>query len=348
MSLLPKKYTNVQPLTPGKNASVFKAKNSYLNRDVFLKIYDVPANDPKSALQEPQLLQSLAHPNLVRIFSADALTDNRLLLEMEIVSGGSLQDLIDCAVNGRVWPEVSRVLAIVADIAHGLSALHAKGLVHRDIKPANVMVRSEQDRDHGVVTDLGLASSLDNSGRAFSSRHARIYRPPEVWAGKGYSKASDVYQLGILLYQLIGGTVPYEKSNLDDAVLASLTITGSLLDLTDVGPHVERTLRTLIANCICAEQKRLATMPDFLSALQAVRKSHLDWTYSVTQNGFKLSRTDNARQYLISVASMGRKHRVTGRKTIGEGTPRRLFPDQVITHADIGRSLEFRKLVKKT
>jgi len=348
MSLLPNKYTDAVSLTPGKNASVFRAKNSFLDREVFLKIYDVPGNDPNSALQEPQLLQSLSHHNLARIYSADALKGDRLLLEMELIAGGSIQDILDQSAHERSWPGIGRALNLAGDIAHGLSELHAKGLVHRDIKPANVMIRNAQDRDHAVVTDLGLASALDESGRAFSSRHARIYRPPEVWGGNGYSKASDVYQVGIVLYQLLGGTVPYDKANLDDTDLAELTITGKLFDLLDVGPHVERTLRTLVGKCVCPEATRISRMPDLLNVIQSVKNSHLDWTYSATADGFALTRAFGGRQYTVQVQSTGRSHFITGRKRIGAAAPRRFFNDQTINHTDIGRSQKFRDLLKKT
>ena len=86
---LPPKFTNVRALTPGRNAKVFMGMNSFVGREVFLKVYPVPAEDSQSALREPQLLCELEHQNLVKIFGADALTDGSILLEMEFVSGGS-------------------------------------------------------------------------------------------------------------------------------------------------------------------------------------------------------------------------------------------------------------------
>jgi serine/threonine protein kinase len=348
MSLLPNKYVDAVSLVAGKNASVYKARNSFLNREVFLKIYKVPENDPNSALKEPQLLQSLRHDNLAGIFSADVLSGGMLLLEMELITGGSIQDLLDQTTQSKEWPSIFHALELIVSTARGLSELHDKGLVHRDIKPANVMIRKGQNRDHAVVTDLGLASTLDSSGRAFSSRHARIYRPPEVWNGNGYSKSSDVYQLGIVLYQLLGGTVPYDKADLDDTDLSTLTVSGSLFDLTDIGPHVDRTLRTLIGKCVCPEISRIPTMPDFISTVQTIKNSHLNWIYSAKSDGFTMTRTAGDRKYTISVRSTGKKHFITGKKIIGNASERRLFKDQIISHADLGRSQEFRDLIKKS
>ena len=348
MSNLPEKYTNIQQLTPGKNASVFRATNSFLNREVFLKIYPIPEHDPSSALIEPQLIQSLEHDNLVRIFSADLLHDNRLLLEMEIIEGGSIQGLIDNAVADSTWPSVHGVLDLTCDIAHGLSALHNHGLVHRDIKPANIMVRDAADRQHAVVTDLGLASSLDDSGRAFSSRHARLYRPPEVWDNQGYSKTSDVYQTGIVLYQMLGGVVPYQTANLDDADLARITINGELFDLQDIGPHVDRGIRSLISRCICKEENRIQTMKELLVEVQKEKGKHLDWTYSLTDDGFNVLRVDGKRTFRIEVMSMGNdEYIVSGFKRINNRAERRYFSDQTIRHGDLGRSQVFRRLLSK-
>ena len=76
---LPPKFSNLQPLTPGRNAKVFKGVNSFVGREVFLKIYPVPSDDSQSALREPQLLCQLEHQNLVKIFGADALNDGSIL-----------------------------------------------------------------------------------------------------------------------------------------------------------------------------------------------------------------------------------------------------------------------------
>ena len=136
---LPPKFTNVQPLTPGQNARVFKALNSFVGRQVFLKIYPVPSEDSQSALREPQLLRQLEHQNLVKIFGADAVNNGSILLEMELVSGGSFQDLIDAAASSGKWPSVHECIRLILEAGAGLSHLHSRGYVHRDIKPANLI-----------------------------------------------------------------------------------------------------------------------------------------------------------------------------------------------------------------
>ena len=173
---------------------------------MFLKVYPVPAEDARSALREPHLLQRLQHPNLTAIYGADTLhaeDGNHICLEMELIGGGSFNDVIRAAVQTGCRLPVHETIRLVSGAAAGLAHLHDSGFVHRDVKPANLMVRVQSANREGAVTDLGLASRLDShTGRAFSSRHARVYRPPEVWQGLGYSVRSDLYQLGVVLFQL--------------------------------------------------------------------------------------------------------------------------------------------------
>jgi serine/threonine protein kinase len=204
-TLLAGKFTALHPLVPGKNAKVFRARNSLLGREVFLKLYPISETDTGSALREPQLLTELEHENLAKIYSAERLDDGSMLLEMELITGGSFQELIDRSIAAAQWPSIHECIHLISDVAAGLSHLAKRGFVHRDVKPANLVMRVNGTKRQGVVTDLGLVSTIAEGGRAFASRHARIYRPPEVWAGKGYSQASDVYQLAIVLFQLLGG-----------------------------------------------------------------------------------------------------------------------------------------------
>jgi serine/threonine protein kinase len=127
----------------------------------FPRIYPVPVEDSQSALQE--LLCQLAHQNLVKIFGADAVNNGSILLEMELVGGGSFQDVISAAASTGQWPSAHECIRLTLEAVAGLSYLHSRGCVHRDIKPANLVVRNSEVRSQGVVTDLGLASKLNQT-----------------------------------------------------------------------------------------------------------------------------------------------------------------------------------------
>lgn len=344
--MLPAKFTGAHPLIPGKNASVYRATNSLVGRDVFLKLYPIPAADAGSALREPHLLTELEHEHLSRIYGADTLADDHILLEMELITGGSFQQLIDNAAETGLWPSMHTSINLVSDIAAGLSHLNKKGFVHRDVKPANLVIRLRGDQKQGVVTDLGLVSKLDDTGRAFASRHARIYRPPEVWAGNGYSGKSDVYQLGIVLFQLLGGFLNYKLGYLDDKDLAAHAQNGTILDISTIGVGVDTALRKVLKTAIAQEANRYSSMGDFLVALNNAKLQQLDWAYSATNEGFALERRSGNHTYKVEVKVEGKHHRVTRCKAGPSGAFRAKNPVTNITHDDIGSCRKFRQLIE--
>jgi serine/threonine protein kinase len=343
--MLPDKFTNSHPLVPGKNATVFRATNTLVGRNVFLKVYPIPENDTGSALREPRLLTELEHPNLARIYGADTLPEHQILLEMELIAGGSFQDLIDKAVATAEWPSTHTCIELVRDVAAGLSHLSTKGFVHRDVKPANLVIRLNGNQRQGVVTDLGLASKLNEQGRAFATRHARIYRPPEVWAGAGYSAKSDVYQLGIVLFQLLGGRLDYDLGNLDDAVLSARAQTG-ILDISTIGPDVDQAVRKVIKTAVAPEDERYSSMADFLVALTNAKLQQLDWTFKGIRSGFTLERKDRGTIYRVEVTVGKNQYQIKRSKTGKNGKFRYKKPDLDITHTDIGTCRRFRSLLE--
>jgi serine/threonine protein kinase len=343
--ILPEKFTDVEPLEPGQNAKVFRGTNSLIGREVFLKIHSIPAGDPGSALREPHLLQQLNHQNLVRIFGADKIGSDHLLLEMELIDGGSFKELIDGAVASGEWPSIRDCVRLVEEVAAGLNHLHGNGYIHRDIKPANLVSRFAGNSRHGVVADLGLASRVNAAGRAFASRHARLYRPPEVWQNNGYSYRSDIYQLGIVLFQLLGGGVDYQLVNLPDAELRHRTVNRMLFDLNSVGPHVGESLRRVLRKCICVEDARFATIADLIAALSSIRVNHPNWRYTSQAGGFELERRSAGIIYKVDVTQVGSQNIVVRQKKISSGAFRRRGFPATIYHGDIGRSREFRQLI---
>jgi serine/threonine protein kinase len=169
-----------------------------------------------------------------------------------------------------------------------------------------------------------------------------------VWEGNGYSQASDIYQAGIVLFQMIGGKMPYSQGDLDDDELSHLICTQALLDLSDIGPHVDPSLRRVLTQCICPEASRFTRMTDLINAIAACRGGHFDWSYTLAPDGFILARETNGRRYEVQVCSDGNRHSVSGKKRIGGGQPRRFFPDEMIDHGSLGRSQAFRSLLRKT
>jgi eukaryotic-like serine/threonine-protein kinase len=345
---LPPKFVKIIPLTPGQNAKVFKAVNSFVNRPVFLKLYEIPPDDPLSALREPRLLRELEHPHVAKIFGADEAQDNQILLEMELVTGGSFKDLLDSATSTGIWSSVHDSIQLVLDTASGLSYLHSKGYVHRDVKPANLVIRNPGAHAQGVVTDLGLISKINSSKRAFSSKQSRLYRPPEAWAGQGYSISSDIYQLGIVLFQMLGGSIDYGLGNLPDDDLKDITISSRLINLDAVGPHVEEPLRRFLRMCVCPEGNRLQTMSDFVIQLNTAKLKQPDWRYTVVQDGFTMERPHGpGGTYRVTVETVGKTFTVARSKRSQSAPFRRIGSAVTVTHKDIGSCRAFRQFINQ-
>jgi eukaryotic-like serine/threonine-protein kinase len=290
---LPAKYKEVTELRPGRNASVWKAINTNLDRSVFLKLYAYPENDPESALREPQLLQKLAHRHLVEIYDADIVDrGTKVLLEMELVEGGSFQDELEITEKTGIWLPVHCVIDLIHDLCVGVAHMHSNGIVHRDLKPANVLVRTKGKKRESVVTDFGLASHLGHKGRVQASQHALLYRPPEVWAGAGYSSASDVYQIGVILFQMLGGRIDYSLNGQADDLIGTAIQQGRLLLWDGFGPHLCRTLRLLIERCVGPESKRHTDLADVALELHNCKRKQANWKLASTTAGFELERED--------------------------------------------------------
>lgn len=182
----------------GAMGEVWQAWDTVLRREVALK---VTRGDPARFAREARAISQLDHPNLVRLldFGAD---QGRLYMAMDLVDGPSLQALLE-----QGPPPEAKLLQIAADVAAGLSAVHAAGLLHRDLKPANVLLS-----DAGAkLADFGLVSSA--SGTHLTHEGTRLgtpaYMAPEQARAEALTPAADVYGLGAVLYRAMTGDPPH-------------------------------------------------------------------------------------------------------------------------------------------
>ena len=159
--------------------------------------------------EESRIAASIEHPNVVPIYAAGA---ERAVpyIAMRYVAGSDLGRRINR--EGRLDPE--RAVALIAQVANGLDAIHAAGLVHRDVKPANVLLSGEEGEEHAYITDFGVARNVaTNSGLTQTGRFVGTldYVAPEQISGAAVDARVDVYALGCLLFKLLTGEVPYPR-----------------------------------------------------------------------------------------------------------------------------------------
>ncbi len=205
------RYKLIEPLGKGGSSRVFKAVNTRSGINVAIKILKTGFGDSTGAAlrfrRELEICNSFDHPNIVKIFECVCEEDLSFLV-MEYMDGGTLEDVVK-----RRTPSVAESLLWIEQILKGLSVAHERGIVHRDIKMSNILV----DRDGRVViSDFG--SSLDEERFTRISRTGSIigtpeYIAPELWKGGNSSKASDIYSLGIVMFELLNGHMPFEADS---------------------------------------------------------------------------------------------------------------------------------------
>jgi serine/threonine protein kinase len=234
------KYEIKRLLGRGGMAEVYRALNPDLNQDVAIKVLHPHVTDSELALsrfrQEAQAVAGLRHPNIIRVFDFHA-SENILYMVMELIDGLTLQAII------RKYPEgmpPNLALPIFQQLAEALAYAHEHGVIHRDIKPGNVLMTGDL---HPVLTDFGLAR-ISGAARMTATgitSGTPTYMAPEVASGEDAQRESDIYSLGILLYEMITGDVPFKGQSVAGVLSQHLYSVPPLPSsvVADLDPHVE-------------------------------------------------------------------------------------------------------------
>jgi DNA-binding response OmpR family regulator len=201
----------VRLLSSSASSSVLLAKRDKDGRSVVLKVISTDAQDNEQMLKrfmrEQAMLAKLRHPNVVRIFSG-GVTKEAAFIAMEYFPGGDLRKRIDSGIDE------DKVLETFRGIAKGLGAAHDVGIVHRDIKPANILIRKDDSvaiADFGISKSLGASTAITVVGFVMGTP---FYISPEQINGESADKRSDLYSLGIILFELLTGERPYPQTRL--------------------------------------------------------------------------------------------------------------------------------------
>jgi serine/threonine protein kinase len=264
----------------GGMGQVYRAHDTKLQRDVALKVLppDVAA-DPERRQRferEARAVAALNHPNIVTIHSVDE-ADSRLFLTMELVSGQPLSEMI-----GRNGLPIEKLLTIAVPLADAVSAAHARGITHRDLKPANVMVTSD---GQVKVLDFGLAKLIDAGSAAdrtateapdLITGQGRIlgtiaYMSPEQAEGKPLDGRSDIFSLGVMLYEMATGVRPFKGDTSLSTLTAIMRDTPKLV--TDVNPAIPKELGRVIRRALAKDpDRRQQTGKDLRNELDEIRQ----------------------------------------------------------------------------
>ncbi len=237
------RYEIVGRIGAGGMSNVYKAKDLKLNRYVAVKVlkpeFSTDATFVKKFRVEAQSAAGLSHPNIVNVY--DVGEENGIYyIVMELVQGITLKHYIER--KGKL--DIREVLNISVQIASGMGAAHANRIIHRDIKPQNVIM----SRDGKVkVTDFGIAKAADSTTVTTNAAGSVHYISPEQARG-GYSdEKSDIYSLGITMYEMVTGQVPYDGEN--NVAVALQHIQGNMTPPSRINPDIPRSVEQIILKC---------------------------------------------------------------------------------------------------
>ena len=202
------RYEILSLLGEGGMATVYRARQANMKRDVAVKVIESKlARNPdfvKRFEREAQTVASLSHIHILKVFDYGQQGD-LIYLVMELLTGGSLADLIG---KGPLSPDLtSRMLD---QVASALDYAHSLGIIHRDLKPQNVLLDGQGNihlTDFGIVKLLAETTALTQSGVAMGTP---TYMSPEQWKGQPADARTDIYALGVMLFEMLTGRVPFK------------------------------------------------------------------------------------------------------------------------------------------
>src|SRR6266403_3055262 len=252
--ILDGRYQLEKRLGQGGMGVVYKARHIFLKTQHAIKIIlpDLVGNDPNLVTrfrQEALAAAAIRHQNIIAVTDFGVVRGTMPFLVMEFVQGKSLQDIM--AEEGAMSP--LHAFELMQPICAGIAAAHRQGIVHRDLKPLNVMIQNDVPTSEGVkILDFGLAKI--KSGELLGSFIAAqttglmgspFYMAPEQWSDEPPDARADVYSLGVMLFQMLCGEVPFKGSSIPSIMKKHLTsdVPSLASKGVEVPPHIESVVR---------------------------------------------------------------------------------------------------------
>jgi tRNA A-37 threonylcarbamoyl transferase component Bud32 len=260
-TVLSGRYRLESKLGSGGMSTVYLARDSTLERWVAVKVMHREMSDQPDQIErfrrEARAVAQLSHPNVVAVIDAGEDGGHPYIV-FEYVDGETLKQRIE-----RVGPlPVDEATAYAIEIGRGLLAAHARRLVHRDVKPQNVLIDSE---GRAKVTDFGIARSLESDGLTQTGRvlGTTDYVSPEQAMGRGVDARTDIYSLGVLLYEMLTGEVPFTAETV--VGVAMKHVNDPIPDVQRRRPEVSSALAAVVERATAKDPKQ--RYPDMASCL---------------------------------------------------------------------------------
>lgn len=274
------RYQIIRTIGEGGMANVYLAYDTILDRNVAVKILrgDL-ANDEKFVRRfqrEAIAASSLSHPNIVEMYDVGE-DDGRYFIVMEYVEGVTLKSLI----KRRGSLTLTEVIDIMLQLTSGIACAHESFIIHRDIKPQNVMIL---DDGRVKITDFGIAMALNSNeltqtNSVMGSVH---YLPPEQANGTGSTIKSDIYSLGILMYELLTGKLPFKGENAVEIAIKHMK--EPIPSITEFNPEIPQCIENIILKASAKNPKNryenvMEMHEDLKTCLDEGRKDEKKYAY---------------------------------------------------------------------
>jgi len=264
------RYEVLGELGQGAMGVVYKAKDPLIDRVVAIKTINLSlAMDEKEEYegrfyQEAKAAGRLNHPNIVTIYDVGKSGDVAYIA-MELLEGRELRDIMN---EGALLP-IDQVLNIVAQVAQGLAYAHEYGIVHRDVKPSNIMVIRD---GHVKITDFGIARMASSSVRTQTGMvlGSPKYMSPEQVMGKSIDQRSDIFSLGVMLYEMLTGQAPFDGENVNAIMYQTLNAVPPPPNMTN--PAIPEMVNFIVAKALAKKvEDRYQNAKDFAADLRTCR-----------------------------------------------------------------------------
>ncbi len=258
-------YQIVAPLGEGGMAAVYKAYQPSMERYVAIKVLPRHMATSEEFLnrfrREAKLLAQLQHPNILPVFDYGE-SEGHPYIVMPFVPSGTLAELI----SDQRLP-LNKVCRIMTQIGDALAYAHSRGMIHRDIKPSNVLI---DESGNCLLTDFGLARMVESSSKLTSSGTVLgtpAYMSPEQGAGSEIDHRSDIYSLGIILYEMVTGRVPYNAET--PIAIVFKHIQDPLPSARKLNPDLPESVELILLKALAkSPTDRYQTMDEFVRAIQ--------------------------------------------------------------------------------
>jgi eukaryotic-like serine/threonine-protein kinase len=282
-------YDSFEQNRRGANGYLIFARNKVTGVQIAIKFYAGAVGETRH--DEPKQLSAIRSKNVLPILDARNVSDEWGYFITPRCFEGDIDDLV------ARQPSALSAIDFALGICNGVSAIHKMKMVHRDLKPANIVLLDGAPQ----IADFGSVRQLGSTGKVNASQHSILFRPPESFASGEYGEQGDIYQIGLVTYQLLGGTLSYDgesyftakqrnqysgmadyvdQSVFTDGVIRGRCESGKLLNFESLPPWVTGSAKRLLRSMVHHEcGRRTATVADVGAALTQMRASMSNWTW---------------------------------------------------------------------